>query len=674
MSVTQQLFQRSSEPKYSPHLLSSQPRITGRADLQALQLKVMTRFRPPPDLKVSEWADANRRLSSESSAEPGIWRTDRAPYQRGIMDALNDPLIREIWFMKSAQVGWTEILNNVIGYYIDLDPAPILLVQPTLELAEAWSKDRLAPMVRDTPCLRNRIADAKARDTGNTLLHKTYPGGQLTVAGANSPAGLASRPKRIVLYDEVDRFPASAGAEGDPISLGKKRMATFWNRKMLAGSTPTVKGSSRIEAGFDGSDQRFYFVPCPHCGESQRLLWAQVKWPEGKPQEAMYFCKACGAGISEAHKYDMLRRGEWRATKPSTGIAGFHVSELYSPWSTWADMAIAFIEANKLPETLQTWINTSLGETWEEKGATPEAEGLLARREAYSAASIPDGVLLISMGTDVQDDRLESTVWGWGADEQSWRLEHIVLRGDPSSEALWKEHDEILRRRFPTDDGRELVIESCAVDSGGHYTEHVYRYCQRRKKFRVWAIKGKEGVGRLAWPKKASRGGKLRVDLFIVGVDTIKDLIYGRLNRCTAPGPGYLHFDASTTQDWLDQLTSEVVTYKLRLGRKIRQYKPKASGSRQEALDTTVYAYAAMCGRGGAALLAARVKARARASEQPAPEPEDQDSPPAAPAVEQSVPPASSSTDAAAPPPAQKQKPAPRPRRRGGGWIGGWRK
>jgi len=239
------------------------------------------------------------------------------------MDAIADDTVREIWVQKSSQIGWTEILGNVIGYHIDQDPAPILLVQPTLEMAEAWSKDRLAPMLRDTPCLHGKVADARARDSGNTLLHKQFPGGHVTMAGANSPAGLASRPIRILLFDEVDRFPASAGTEGDPISIGRKRAATFWNRKLLAGSTPTVKGSSRIETGFEGSDQRFFYVPCLHCGEFQRLVWANVRWEEGRPDTAAYCCQACGALIGDCDKLAMLRRGESGRRSPRPGSPAF---------------------------------------------------------------------------------------------------------------------------------------------------------------------------------------------------------------------------------------------------------------------------------------------------------------------------------------------------------------
>jgi phage terminase large subunit GpA-like protein len=654
---------RGSLRNYTPQRASSSPtkRVGyGAANLLEARHQVQTLYLPPPPLTVSQWADRERRLSSESSAEPGEWRTARAPYQRGIMDAVTDPMVREIWVMKSAQIGWTEILNNVIGYHIDQDRAPILLVQPTLEMAEAWSKDRLAPMLRDTPALRAKIADAKARDSGNTLLHKTFDGGHLTIAGANSPAGLASRPIRIVLFDEVDRFPASAGAEGDPIALGRKRTTTFWNRRMLAGSTPTIKGSSRIEQGFDNSDQRYYFVPCPHCDEMQRLVWANVRWPEGRPSEACYVCAHCGAEIYEPQKAEMLVAGEWRALKESRGIAGFHISEIYSPWASWGELAVSFLEAKRLPETLQAWTNMALGETWENQGDTIESAGLISRRESYTDNSLPPGVLLVTMGTDVQDDRLESTIWGWGAEQEAWKIAHLVLRGDPASDALWREHDELLRRRLPTDDGRLLGIESCCIDSGGHFTENVYRYCAKRKRARVWAIKGQGGQGRLVWPKRPGRGRKINVDVWLIGVDTVKDLLYSRVKKVIAPGPGYLHFDATTEPEWFDQFASETVVHKISMGRRVRMWRPRATGTRQEALDCTVYAYAAMIGRGGDAVLAFRAARNAKQAEQ------TQATEPAA-TAEQTV----AEPEPATPPTFDKPRPRRAPRR---SWVKDWRR
>jgi phage terminase large subunit GpA-like protein len=548
--------------------------------------------------------------------------------------------------MKSAQVGWTEILNNVVGFHVDQEPAPILMVQPTLEMGSAFSKDRLAPMLRDTPVLRGKVADARARDSGNTLLHKTFAGGRLTIAGANSPAGLASRPIRIVLFDEVDRFPTSAGTEGDPISLGIKRTRTFWNRKVLAGSTPTIKGSSRIEVGFEQSDQRYYYVPCPECDEFQRLVWSQVRWPDGRPEDAVYVCQHCAAVLTDAHKPGMLARGEWRSTKPFTGTAGFHISELYSPWSSWPEMAEGFLKAKRLPETLQSWINTSLGETWEDSGEKLDPVGLMARRESYTQDSLPPGVMLLTAGTDTQDDRLETTVWGWGADEEAWRVAHFVLRGDPGGSALWLEHDDLLRRKWRTDDGRDLVIESCAVDSGGHFTEQVYRYCAARKRFRVWAVKGVGGPGRLAWPKKASKAKIGQV--WPIGVDTAKDVLYQRLKRITEPGPGYIHFDATTDEDWLEQFTSETMVYRVVQGRRIRQWKPRQSGLRQEALDCTVYAWCALQGRGGAELLRRRAL---RITQEPVEVIDEQEEP-------------------AEPQPVAAK---PRPRARQSSWVNRWR-
>lgn len=587
---------------------------------------------------MSQWADEERRLSPESSAEPGRWYTDRAPYLREIMDTVNDPAIFETWVQKSAQVGWTETLNNIVGYFIDQDPSPILLVQPTVDLGKAWSKERLAPMIRDTPCLTSKVADSRERDSENTVLGKKYPGGQLTIAGANSAAGLASRPKRVILCDEVDKYPANAGGTkgaGDPINLAKKRAQTYWNRKFLGGSTPKIKGTSRIEEGFESGDRRYYQVPCPHCKEFQRLVWAQVWWPDDNPRAAVYRCQHCGTHIDESHKQQMLAAGKWVATRPFHGIASFHISELYSPWGTWGDMAVAFKAASKQPETLQTFINESLGETWVDKGATPEPEGLLARRESYTAASLPAGVLLLTIGTDVQKDRIEVKVLGWGEDEECWRVEHIVLRGDPSRAALWAEHDAILRRRYTTDDGRELVIEAGCVDSGGMYTQHVYAYCHRRTRNRIFAIKGKEGVGRLVWPKQATKT-KTRAVVWVIGVDTIKDVVYGRLNAIEKPGPGYMHFDASTDQEALNQLTSEVVVYKNVRGRKVKQFKPKTTEVAQEDLDCTVYGYAAMIARGGSELLMQRRnalskkrKAEAEESGEPVAEQQPQDTEPA---------------------------------------------
>jgi len=574
------------------------------------------------------------------------------------MDAAQEAGVTEVVVMKSAQVGWTEILNNTIGYHIHRVPAPVMLLQPTLDMAEAWSKDRLAPMVRDTPCLNERIADPKARDSGNTLLHKRFAGGHLTIVGANSPASLASRPIRVLLCDEVDRYPASAGTEGDPIDLARRRTATFRNRKVLMGSTPTVKGASRIEAAFEQSDQRYFFVACPHCAEFQQLVWSQLEWEEGRPETAAYVCKHCGALLTDADKPQMLRGGEWRGTKPFNGVAGFHISELYSPWTSWPEMAAAFLRAKKFPETLQTWINTALGETWEEKGDTVEPEGLLARKEGYGPEELPPGVLLLTVGGDVQDDRIECQLLGWGANEECWIIEQAVFRGNPGERRFWNEEiDAYLKRRYRTEDGRTLGVEAAGFDSGGHHTQAVYDYCVARRRFRIWAVKGQAGPGRLAWPKRASRVANSRVPLHMVGVDTIKSTLYGRLEKVSEPGAGYIHLPASFDAEHCKQLTSETRVRVYVKGRPVIVWKPRAANIRQEVQDCWNYGYAAMIGRGGGALLARRAQGRLIVAEPGEVEPEEAPPPPEPP-----------------PPTAVAHQTPTRlapPRKRG--WVKGWR-
>lgn len=515
------------------------------------------------------------------------------------MEAFTDPAVRELWVMKSAQIAWTTMIENMIGFHVHQDPAPILLVQPTLDLAEAFSKDRLAPMIRDTPALHGRIADVRSRDSGNTLLHKKFPGGHLTLAGANAASGLRARPIRIALFDEIDAYPASAGTEGNPISLGKKRQTAFWNRRTAGGSTPTIKGASEIERRFDGSDQRYFFVPCVHCGHKQRLVWAQVKWVPDQPETARYQCERCAVLWSDGERMESVRRGEWQATKPFNGVAGFHINEIYSPFVRLEEMVRNFLEAKKLPETLQTFINTSLAQTWEQSGSTIEPGSLLERRETYGPESIPDEALLLTAGVDVQDDRVEVLPVAWGADEQSWPIEQKVFRGDPGKAELWKEVDEYLRQTFTTEVGRTLRIDAACVDSGGHHTQDVYHFVVSRKQRRVWAVKGLGGAGKLAWPKKASRTPKSRAKVYLIGVDAIKSVLYGRLANVLESGPGYVHLPASADEEFCKQLTSEKAITKYVGGRPRIVWEPRAKNIAQEVQDCWLYAYAAMLGRGG---------------------------------------------------------------------------
>lgn len=543
---------------------------------------------------MSQWADAKRRLSPEASAEPGRWDTSRAEYQRGIMDALSDPAVHTVVVQSSAQVGKTEAVLNVVGFYIDQDPAPILVLQPTLEMGQAFSKDRLAPMLRDTPALQGRVKDARARDSGNTLLHKVFPGGHITIAGANSAASLASRPIRVLLADEVDRYPPSAGTEGDPVSLARKRTTTFWNRKVLLVSTPTIKGQSRIEAAFQESDQRHFLVPCPDCGEEQRLVWSQVRWPEGKPSAAEYCCEHCGSLWSDAQRWGAVKRGRWAPQAEFTGVAGFHLSELYSPWRTQAETAADFLASRTDPERLRTWVNTALGETWEDRGETVDSGALTELREPYGPDDLPDDVIYATAGVDTQDDRLEVEIVGWGDGEESWGIAYHVLYGDPAQQAVWKELDEVLRETYATVSGRTVRVQAAAVDSGGHHAEAVLRFCRERFRRRVYAIKGVGGQGKPIWPLRASKT-KTRDSVFMVGVDTAKDTVYARF-RIEPGNAGACHLpdDPATgyDDDWMEQVTSEQRMTRYREGRPYTVWVlPK--GKRNEALDCRVYALAA---------------------------------------------------------------------------------
>lgn len=509
---------------------------------------------------------------------------------RGVMDAASETSTHTIVVMSSAQVGKTESLNNIVGFHIDQDPSPMLMLQPTLQMGEAWSKDRFAPMLRDTPRLRGKVKDPRARDSGNTLLHKTFPGGHLTVSGANSPASLASRPVRIVLCDEVDRYPASAGAEGDPVNLAMKRSTTFWNRKTILTSTPTVKGLSRIEAAYLQSDQRRYYVPCPDCGHHQVLTWGQVKWPEGRPAEAGYACTACGSIWDDAARWRAIRKGEWRANAAFRGVAGFHLNEIYSSWVKLGEMAQGFLDSRRSPETLKTWINTSLGETWEADSEKIDPHAFSDRLEIWDDGA-PRGVLLVTCGVDVQADRLEVERVGWGVDEESWSLDHHVIHGDPSDPEIWRRLDAYLSEPTIRADGRPMHVRTTCVDSGGHHTQAVYKFCKLRRSRRIFAIKGRDEA-KTVWPASLkARKGK-STDVTIVGVTAAKDAIYARLRVKTA-GPGYCHFPAGRSVAWFEQLTSEEVQTKYSRGFPRRVY-ILPDGRRNEALDCRVYAYAAL--------------------------------------------------------------------------------
>jgi phage terminase large subunit GpA-like protein len=560
--------------------------------VEEIQMLVADVVLPPPDITVSQWADDNRRLSSESAVERGEWRTDRAPYQRAIMDALSPSHpCEQVVLMSGAQLGKTSILENFIGYIIDLGPGPVLLVQPREADCEAFSKDRLAPMLRDCGTLRGKVADARSRDSNNTILHKKFTGGSITMSAASSPAGLAMRSIRYCLLDEVDRYPASAGSEGDPVNLAITRTANFWNRKIVLCSTPTVKGASRIEAAWLESNQQMYWVPCPHCGTHQVLRWAHVEWPESEPENAQYRCEHCGQMIGEYQKPWMLKHGEWRAARPASGIAGFWINSLYSPWRKWRDLARKFLADQKSPETLREFVNTVLAEPWDDEAQTTvDISELMTRREHYRAP-VPAGAAVLTCGVDVQADRLELELVGWGRGEESWSIEYRVIPGDPTGAAVWAELDAYLQRQWRHENGAVLSVAACCIDSG-YESQAVYDFCRTRYHRRVFAVKGSgwpapglaQEADREEHPRRATVDGGHRLG---------QVHHHGPTPERAARHAGILSLPADRDQTYFEQLLGEALVTTYSKGQPVREWRPK-KGVRHEALDARVYAYAAL--------------------------------------------------------------------------------
>lgn len=547
---------------------------------------------PDPQLTVSEWADRYRVLPP-TSAEPGPWRTARVPFLAGVMDALSvsSPFERVV-FMKGAQIGGTEAGLNWLGYVIAHAPGVTLLVMPSIDMIRRNSRTRIDPLIETTPQIRRLVAPQKARERGNTLAQKDFPGGTLIMTGANAPTGLRSTPVRYLFLDEIDGYPADADGEGDPVALAIQRTATYrGRRKIFMVSTPTIHGVSRIEKAYAESDQRRFETPCPHCGEPFTIEWRHVRWDNGDPKTAHVICPH-GCIIEEAHKTQMLAAGYWTATAEGDGrTAGFHVSGLLTPFEPWSEIVADFLAAKDDPPRLQAWVNTRLGEAWEDRDTAPVfAETLAARAEEWGDA-LPSAVECITAGVDVQNDRLEVELVAWGPGDESWSVAYEILWGDPAHSEVWQSLDAVLSQRFPTEDDRRLPVAATAIDSGGGRTADVLRYAAARQNRRIWPIKGRGGPGVPAWPKRPPKPQRRRpAPVYIVGVDGLKGTLMARL-RVAQAGPGYCHFPLERDANWFAGLVSE---------RPIRRYVRGVAkiewvldtGVRNEPLDCRVYAMA----------------------------------------------------------------------------------
>lgn len=552
---------------------------------------------PELQITVSQWADRHRVMPG-SNAEPGAWRTARVPYLREIMDAMSvSSRVERVVLMKGSQTGGTEAALNAIGYWIAHAPGLILAVWPSLDMVKRNSRTRIDPLIESTPALMAKVARSRSKDPGNTIALKEFMGGSLVMTGANSAVGLRSTAARYLVLDEVDGYPADADEEGDPVDLAIQRTVSFrGRRKIIMISTPTEVGTSRIERAFNESDQRRYFVPCPHCGTFQVLKWAGVRWPDAEPLAAYYACEACGGVIDERDKPAMLSAGSWRATAIGDGrTAGFHLSALYSPFETWAEIAIDFLASHKDPIRLKTWTNLKLGEPFEDRDAEViDAAAFLTRLEDWGD-SVPESVAAIACGVDVQGDRLEWEIVGWGIGEESWSLSYDRVWGDPASPDTWAALDAELVRTFDHPKVGPMAIRAVAIDSGGHHTQTVYRFARERAGRRVWSIKGRGGPGVPVWPQRPPREWDTKITRpYIVGVDAAKEIVTARL-RMVEPGPGYCHFPVGRDLEYFRQLGAERIVKSYRRGVLTREWR-KDPGVHNEALDCRVYAYAALQG------------------------------------------------------------------------------
>jgi phage terminase large subunit GpA-like protein len=555
-------------------------------------------LRPDPLLTVSEWADQHRRLSGKAAAEPGPWRTDRTPYLREIMDGLS-PLspVERVVFMKGSQIGGSECGNNWIGYIIHKSPGPMMVVQPTVEMAKRNSKQRIDPLIEEREPLRQLVKSPRSRDSGNTVLSKEFPGGVLVMTGANSAVGLRSMAVRYLFLDEVDAYPGDVDGEGDPINLAFARTRTFARRKVFMVSTPLITGLSRIEAAFAESDQRRFWVPCPHCGEFQVLKFERLRWPKGEPQKVAYMCVSCEQAIFNHHKAAMLPRGEWRPEAIGDGrTRGYHLSSLYSPvgWYGWDRAADDWEKAQKDVERLKSW---------QERGEAPDWQPLYDRREDYALGTVPSGGLFLTAGADVHPNRIEVEVVAWGRAKESWSVDYRVLMGDTARPEVWRQLDAVLDEEFPHVRGMRLPIRVLCVDSG-YNPRIVYDWVRAHPQASYGpagaravhpktavAVKGTARTDRLilgASPVDASKRRGTR--LWTLGTPVAKSELYSRL-RLAPPTEesgeafpaGYCHFPRYE-EDYFRQLTSESF---------IKGHWVLGANARNEALDARVYARAA---------------------------------------------------------------------------------
>jgi phage terminase large subunit GpA-like protein len=565
--------------------------------------ELLTVLEPPTHLSLSEWADEYRVLSSESSAEAGAWVTAKAPYERDIMDAISNPFVPRVVVQKGAQLGITDAaILNAIAYFIDTDPCPILVVQPTIEMAEAFSTDRLQPMIRDTPRIRDKVADPRSRDSQNTLRRKSFNGGYVAMGGANSPASLSGRPVRVVLLDDVDRYPLSAGTEGNPLQLAIARTSAFWNRKAVIVSSPGTKGASHIENEMMLSTCEHWYLPCPQCGEYQVLMFERIDF-----DTLTHSCFSCN---ERAPKYRWLAgKGQFRAHRPFDDrgnkvlVRGFYVSGLYNPWVEWDILRDEFVRASRANaegdvELLKAFRNTRLGLLHEDQGTKVDIDLFKVRREVYDC-EVPDGVVVLTAGVDVGERQLNYEIVGWCKGRESFGIEYGILDGDPREPDVWELLDDaVFHRTFETSNGQKMRVRRMCVDSN-YASDFVYAYTKPRQP-RCVSVRGEGGLGKpfIKGAGTLTKGNRAR--LYTLGVDTGKEEIVNRL-RVNEVGAGFWHFPKFADnepcrgydEEFFKGLTAESRITKSKYGFKTYIWSKRLS-QRNEPFDCRNYALAGL--------------------------------------------------------------------------------
>lgn len=585
-----------------PKLVAIPPRPVVENPLPALIRSSLSALMPPPELSPSEWAERNVRIPV-GNALPGLIRFDNAPYQREPLDMMANPDCNRVSLMWGAQVGKTLVVLCGQGYRIAHDPTSQMMMQPSQGDLQTWLETKFNPMVDANPALSDKIAKPRGREGVNNQLMKSYPGGFIMFAWSGSPKTMRGRSAPFIAADEVDGYDRTD--EGHPVSLLSERAKTFGDlRKIIETSTPTRKGASYIEKAFDAGDQRYFMVPCPHCGHLQRLVWGQVTWlkdDEGaaKPESAGYACEQCGVVWTNLERVRAIRTavangGGWKASKPFRGHASYHLSELYSLLTSLAQIVQSFLD-KKAAGDLQTFVNVSLAETWEEQGDQADAGSMMARAEFFPPY-VPAGVGVITAGVDMQEDRLEVELVGWGLGEESWSLAHHVIWGDPTQPEVWEDLKDLLDQPLMHASGETMRIYAVAVDTGGNggMTQGAYDWLAKQGGRRIFGIKGVPGWGKpvVEAPSRRRSGKRQRkIDLFKVGVDEGK-LIVTRRFQIDQAGPGYCHFPKDRDPEWFAQATAETLRRRYVRGFPVLEW--MQTRPRNEAFDCRVYAYAAL--------------------------------------------------------------------------------